>query len=130
MMRINKPGHYFIDKRTILSISIECDPHDAHRALFLLSAPGKEMNVELIKDLSDYLKNYAPQAVVRNGDYPREKGLLDVTVILSELCDVAKIRDYYTKSANLATEMKKRQKVKTSKSALTEEAGKDVPTLL
>ncbi len=116
--------------QALSDMSIECNPHDAHRALFLLSAPSKEMNVELVKELSDYLKNYAPQAVVRSGDYPREKGLLDVTVILSELCDVAKVRDYYTKSANLAIEMKRRQKVKTSKSALTEEAGKDVPTLL
>jgi cell division GTPase FtsZ len=116
--------------QALSELSIECNPQDAHRALFLLSAPSKEMNVELIKELTDYLKNYAPQAVVRNGDYPREKGLMDVTVILSELCDVAKVRDYYTKSANLVSEMKKRQKIQTSKSALTEEAGKDVPTLL
>jgi cell division GTPase FtsZ len=116
--------------QAISELSIECDPQDAHRALFLLSAPSKEMNVEMIKELTEYLKNFAPQAVIRNGDYPREKGLMDVTVILSELCDVGKVRDYYTKSANLAKEMKKRQKVKTSKSALTEEAGKDIPTLL
>ncbi|MFH1662957.1 MAG: tubulin/FtsZ family protein [Chloroflexota bacterium] len=116
--------------QALSELSIECDPQDAHRAMFLISAPGNEMNVELVKELSDYLKNYAPQAIVRNGDYPREKGLLDVTVILSELCDVAKIRDYYTKSANLVNEMKKRKKIKTSKAALTEEAGKDVPTLL
>lgn len=116
--------------QAISELSIECNPQDAHRALFLLSAPSKEMNVEMIKELTEYLKNFAPQAVVRSGDYPREKGLMDVTVILSELCDVAKVRNYYTKSANLASEMKKRQKVQMSKSALTEEAGKDVPTLL
>jgi cell division GTPase FtsZ len=116
--------------QALSELSIECNPQDAHRALFLLSAPTKEMNVEMVKELSDYLKNFAPQAVIRSGDYPREKGLLDITVILSELCDVAKVRDYYTKSANLVSEMKKRQKVQASKSALTEEAGKDVPTLL
>ncbi len=116
--------------QALSELSIECNPQDAHRALFLLSAPSKEMNVEMVKELSDYLKNFAPQAVVRSGDYPREKGLLDITVILSELSDVAKVRDYYTKSANLVGEMKKRQKVQASKSALTEEAGKDVPTLL
>jgi len=115
--------------QALSELSIECNPQDAHRALFLLSAPTKEMNVEMIKELSDYLKNFAPQAVVRSGDYPREKSLLDITVILSELSDVAKVRDYYTKSTNLVSEMKKRQKVQTSKSALTEEAGKDVPTL-
>jgi cell division GTPase FtsZ len=116
--------------QALSELSIECNPQDAHRALFLLSAPSNEMNLELVKELTDYLKNFAPQAIVRNGDYPREKGLLDVTVILSELCDVAKVRDYYMKSASLVGEMKKRQKVQASKSALTEEAGKDVPTLL
>jgi cell division GTPase FtsZ len=116
--------------QALSELSIECNPQDASRALFLLSAPVKEMNVELVKQLGDYLKNFAPEAILRNGDYPREKGLLDVTVILSELGDVAKVRDYYTKSASLVGEMKKRQQVKIKKSALTEEAGKDVPTLL
>ena len=116
--------------QALSELSIECNPNDAHRALFLLSAPSKEMNIEMVKELCDYLKNFAPQAIVRNGDYPREKGLLDVTVVLSELSDVEKIRHYYTKSANLVEEMKRRKKVQTSKAALTEEAGKDVPTLL
>jgi cell division GTPase FtsZ len=116
--------------QALSELSIECDPRDAHRALFLLSAPSREMNMELIKELSDYLKNFAPQAVIRNGDYPREKGLLDVTVILSELSDVEKVRHYYAKSAKLVNAMKKRKKIQINKAALTEEAGKDVPTLL
>jgi hypothetical protein len=86
--------------------------------------------MELVKELGDYLKNFAPQAVIRNGDYPREKGLLDVTVIVSELSDVAKVRQYYTKSTELAKELKQRAKTKASKAGLAEEAGKDVPTLL
>ncbi len=116
--------------QALSELSIECDPQNAHRALFLLSAPSREMNMELVKELCDYLKNFAPQAIIRNGDYPREKGLLDVTVILSELSDVAKVRHYYEKSAKLVDEMKKRKKIQTTKAALTEEAGKDVPTLL
>jgi len=116
--------------QALSDLSIECDPQDAHRALYLLSAPVKEMNMELVKELGDYLKNFAPQAVIRNGDYPREKGLLDVTVIVSELSDVAKVREYYTRSSQLAKEMKVRAKNKESKAGLVEETGKDVPTLL
>jgi cell division GTPase FtsZ len=116
--------------QALSELSVECNPQDAHRALYLLAAPAKEMNMDLVKELGDYLKGFAPQAVIRNGDYPREKGLLDVTVILSELSDVAKVRHYYTKSSQLACEMKERQKSKTSKAALAEEAGKDIPTLL
>ena len=116
--------------RALSDLSVECNPQDAHRALYLLSAPVKEMNMELVKELGDYLKKFAPQAVIRNGDYPREKGLLDVTVIISELSDVAKVRGYYTKSTDLAKELKRREKTKASKAGLAEEAGKDVPTLL
>jgi len=116
--------------QALSDLSVECNPQDAHRALYLLSAPVKEMNMELVKELGDYLKSFAPQAVIRNGDYPREKGLLDVTVILSELSDVAKVREYYTRSSELAKEMKVRTKNKESKAGLAEEAGKDVPTLL
>jgi len=116
--------------QALSDLSVECDPRDAHRALYLLSAPVKEMNMELVKELGDYLKGFAPQALIRNGDYPREKGLLDVIVILSELSDVAKVREYYVRSSALAKELKARVKNKESKAELTEEAGKDVPTLL
>jgi cell division GTPase FtsZ len=116
--------------QALSDMSIECNPQDVNRALYLLSAPVKEMNMDMVKEMGDYLRDYAPQAVIRNGDYPREKGLLDVTVILSELSDVEKVRRYYTKSARLVEEMKERQKIKMSKAALTEDAGKDVPTLL
>ena len=116
--------------QALSDLSVECDPRDAHRALYILSAPTKEMNVEMVKELGDYLKSFAPQAVIRNGDYPREKGLLDVTIILSELSDIAKVREYYTRSSELARELKVRVKNKESKAGLAEEAGKDVPTLL
>ncbi len=114
----------------ISELSITCNPQDAYRALYLLSAPANEMDMDLVKELGDHLRDVAPQAIIRNGDYPREKGLLDVTVILSELSDVARVREYYTGSASLAKEYKERQKTKDSKAALSEEAGKDVPTLL
>ncbi len=85
----------------VSELSLKCSPMDAGRALYLLSAPAREMNMELIKDLGDYLRDIASEAIIRNGDYPRERGMLDVTVILSELSDVEKVREYYTKLANI-----------------------------
>jgi cell division GTPase FtsZ len=114
----------------IKELSIECDTQEAGRALFLISSPGKEMDMNLIKELGDHLRGLAPQAVIRNGDYPREKGLLDITVILSEMADVAKIRSYYTKASELAQSIKQRQGEREIKANLVQEAGKDVPTLL
>ena len=85
----------------VSELSLKCSPMDAGRALYLLSAPAKEMNMELIKDLGDYLRDIASEAIIRHGDYPRERGILDVTVILSELSDVEKVREYYTKLASV-----------------------------
>jgi len=114
----------------ISELSLNCNPEDARRALYLLSAPSKEMNVDLIKELGDYLRGMAPHAIIRNGDYPRQRGMLDVTVILSELSDVEKIRYYYTKSTSLIPEVKKRQEETESKLQAIEDSSKDIPSLL
>ena len=114
----------------ISELSLECNPVDAGRALYLVSAPAKEMNMDLIKELGDYLKALAPNAIIRNGDYPREKGVLDVSVILSELSDVERVRDYYNKSVSYVGELEKRQKEAKGKLEGIEEASKDVPSLL
>jgi len=111
-------------------LSLKCNPIDAGRALYLLSAPAKEINMDLIKELGDYLKDIASQASLRNGDYPREKGELDVTVILSELKDVEKVRKYYTKSASFIQDVKKRREDLKSKLKGIDDASSDIPSLL
>ena len=114
----------------ISQLSLKCNPTDTGRALYLLSAPAKEMSMDLIKELGDYLRDITSGAIIRNGDYPRDSGMLNVTVILSELKDVVKIRDYYSKSAEFISEMKKRQEETASKLKVIDEAAKDIPSLL
>ena len=114
----------------VSELSLKCSPMDASRALYLLSAPAREMNMELIKDLGDYLREIASEAIIRNGDYPRQRGLLDVTVILSELSDVEKVRGYYAESVNLMPEVKKRQRRVESRLSKIDDAAKDIPSLL
>ncbi len=114
----------------ISELSLKCDPSDSRRALYLISAPSREMNVDLIKELGDYLRGIAPQAIIRNGDYPREKGSLDVTVLLSELSDVEKVRYYYTRSTSLIPEVKKRQEETDKRLKAIEDTSKDIPSLL
>ena len=114
----------------ISELSIACNPDDSARALYLLSAPSKEMNMDLVKELGDYLKSLAPTAIIRNGDYPREKGKINVTVILSELSDVAKIRDYYSRSHDFISGIQEKQKEVKSKLSGIDEAAKGIPSLL
>ena len=113
----------------ISELSLSCDPADSGRALYLLSAPARDMNMDLVKDLGDYLKELAPEAVIRTGDYPRERSALDITVVLSQLSDVEKVRKYYNTSANFIQEVKRRQEEVESKLRKIEEASKAVPSL-
>ncbi|HEY92256.1 MAG TPA: cell division protein FtsZ [Dehalococcoidia bacterium] len=114
----------------ISELSLRCNPADSHRALYLLSAPAKEMNMDLVKELGDYLKSILPEAIIRNGDYPREKGLMDVTVILSELSEVEKVRKYYSESTTFVHEIKEREEDIERKIGGIDEASKDLPSLL
>ncbi len=111
-------------------LSLSCNPADADKALYLLSGPAKEMNMDLVKELGDYLRGICPEATIRNGDYPRGRGILDVTVILSGLSNVEKVREYYSKSVSLIPEFEKREKEIETKLRDMEDVGKDIPTLL
>ncbi|MFC1940213.1 tubulin/FtsZ family protein [Chloroflexota bacterium] len=111
-------------------LSIHCNPKDATRALYLISAPARKMNLDLIKDLGDYLKDAAPDATIRSGDYPNLRGEMEVVVILSALRDVEKVREYYIKSVGLADEKSKMQQSLDSSPTVTEDISKYLPPLL
>jgi cell division GTPase FtsZ len=114
----------------ISELSLKCNPADSRRALYLVSGPAKEMNMDMIKEIGDYMRDIAPEAIIRNGDYPRERGVVDVTVLLSELSDVEKVRDYYLRSTDLIPEFKKRQEETEDKLKALEDVSKDIPSLL
>jgi hypothetical protein len=83
-----------------------------------------------VKALGMYIKNMAPEAIIRSGDYPREKGSLDVTLILSEMSDVEKVRNYFTKTINLMADLKKRQEGLVNTQRGIDITIKDIPSLL
>jgi len=111
-------------------LSLTCNPQDANRALYLLSAPAREMNMDLVKELGDYLRDIAPKAIIRSGDYPRQKGVLDVTVILSELDTSAKIKSYYALSTTVIEEIRRKREEVACKLKDIDDAAKDIPSLL
>jgi tubulin-like protein CetZ len=114
----------------ISQLSISCNPADASRALYLVSAPVDEMNMHIVKEIGIYLRGIAPKATIRNGDYPREKATIDVSVILSGFSHVAKIRELYTKSISLIPEYQKRREERENRLRDLEELGKSIPSLL
>jgi len=110
-------------------LSLKCNPSDARKALYFLSAPPEEMNVELMKDLGASLKRIATDAIIRTGDYPREKRSLNVTVILSELIYVGKIMDYFNRVI-LYISAKSRRKGMEYEGRGIADAFRDIPSLL
>ncbi|MFC1987515.1 tubulin/FtsZ family protein [Chloroflexota bacterium] len=114
----------------ISRLSIKCKPSDARRALYLILAPSKEINVDLIKELGVHLKTMSPEAIIRSGDYPRYTGSMDVSIILSELSDTAKVRSYFTKAIKLISTIKKRQEGLETDRLGIDVTLKDIPSLL
>jgi len=114
----------------ISELSLRCNPADAGRGLYLVSAQHKDMDMSLVKDIGTHLKHIAPEAIIRTGDYPRERGPMNVTVILSELSGVSKIVDYFTKTIDLITFIKrKREGIEIEHRDLAD-AFRDIPSLL
>jgi cell division GTPase FtsZ len=143
--RIKFPGEnklHFRDKMTetqkgvqamehaINDLSLKCNSMDAQRALYLLTAPPEEMNMDLIKEISASLRNAATEAIIRGGDYPRGKGSVDVTVVLSGLVNSRKVMEYFTKTINYISINKRRRGGIEYEHRGIEEAFKDIPSLL
>ena len=73
-----------------------CSPEDALTALYLITAPSQDIDVSIIKSLGAYLKQAAPNATIRSGDYPIGTKTMEVSILLSNLRDVEIVRRYYT----------------------------------
>ena len=114
----------------LCELSIKCNPPDAKKALYLLTAPPEEMNMDLIKSLSASLKGMATEAIIRSGDYPRGRGSIDVTIVLSELINSRKVMDYFSKTINYISVAKRRQGRIDYEHLGIGEAFKDIPSLL
>jgi cell division GTPase FtsZ len=110
-------------------LSLKCNPNNARRALYLLTGPHEAMNMDLIKELSASLKDMATEAIIRSGDYPRGKGAIDITVILSELVNSRKVVDYFSKTIEYIANSKKRQGGIDWDQRGIEESFKDIPSL-
>jgi cell division GTPase FtsZ len=111
-------------------LSLECNPQDANKALYLLSAPATDMNMDLVKELGDVLSGVASEAIIRYGDYPRKGRTLTITVIMSQLKRVEKIKRYYD---DFPEAMEKMKRIELSIDAEIEElvdASVKIPSLL
>jgi hypothetical protein len=114
----------------VSNLSLTCNPADSGSALYLISAPSVEMNMDLVKELGDYLIDIAPDAIIRYGDYPRRQDALRTTVVLSQLKYVQKVKEYYESFAVLCKDNERKQGDIEAKLKELEDASQSVPSLL
>ncbi len=114
---------------TISDLSITCSPKDAARAVYIIAGPAKEMNMDMVKSVSDYIKEIAPDALIRGGDFPGEKHFIDVTLILSQLSFVPKIKELYEKAVQYGHEHKEQIEETHKRIQTLSELGRELPTL-
>ncbi len=110
-------------------LSLRCNPQDAGSALYLLSAPRSEMNMNLVKELGEHLHTIAPDAIIRYGDYPRGTNALKITLIFSQMKRVDKVRHYYEQMPKVVKELSVQAKDSEEKLKELVEAAEAVPSL-
>jgi hypothetical protein len=86
----------------LMRLSVDCKLEDAGKGLFLLSAPAGKVNVDMIKALGNRLRELAPNAEIRDGNFYGGKNFTKVTVLVSELIYLDRIKSYYDRAARLA----------------------------
>jgi tubulin-like protein CetZ len=116
--------------QAISDLSLSCDMSEVSRAIFLLSGPQAEMSPGLMQELAQYLRANCPRATLRSGDYPREKSILDVSVIISGIASLDQIKSYYLRAANIIPGFQERRESTGQWQKEIDDAGQDLPSLL
>jgi cell division GTPase FtsZ len=114
---------------TITDLSLTCDPKDAGKAIYIISGPERELNMDMVKSISDYIKELASTALIRGGDFPGERHYIDVTLILSQLSFVPRIKEFYEQATQYAQEHEGQLEQTKKRIDSLAELSKDLPTL-
>ncbi len=113
----------------ITDLSVSCSPRDAANAIYIISGPANEMNMDMVKSISDYTSEIAPNALIRGGDFPGEKHFIDLTLILSQISHVPRIADMYEQATRYAEEHKGQLLDTQCKIQQLNEIGRELPLL-
>ncbi len=114
---------------TMSNLSINCNPKDASNGVYIISGPPRELNMDMVKSVSDYITEIAPNALIRGGDFPGEKHFIDITLILSQLSFVPKIKEYYEKAVQYGQEHKGQIEEVHQKIQSLSDLGRGLPSL-
>jgi len=112
---------------TNLGVGIELQ--DARSILALVSAPGDVLNLSMLEEISGFLQDKAPKAIVRIGDYPRRGKEISVTIIASQLTKAARVENLFLKAETLFEKREEIGKETERKIKQLHDIGKNLPNL-
>jgi len=113
----------------ISDMSIAVNARDAAKAIYIMSGPAKEMNMDMVKAVSDSIAELAPNALIRGGDFPGEKHFIDLTLILSQLSVVPRVAEIYEQATRYAEQHQGQIQETHSKIQRLTDIGRELPLL-
>ncbi len=85
----------------LIRLSIDCKLENAGKALYLLTVPANQASLDMVKILGNRLKELAPNAEIRGGSFYEPGNQVQVSIVVSELIYVDRIKGYYERAAKL-----------------------------
>jgi cell division GTPase FtsZ len=85
----------------LVRLSIDCKLENAGKALYLLTVPAKLANLDMVKALGNRLKDLAPDAEIRGGSFYDYTNTVQVSIVVSELIYVERIKSIYDRAARI-----------------------------
>ena len=116
-------------EQAINNLSLGIDIEDAGKILALISAPKDITTLTALEEISLYLQERAPKAVIRIGDYPRRGKEISLTLIASKLTKVPRVEDLYQRAKVVFVQQEKIDHEAKEKMAVIRGAGEGLPTL-
>ena len=115
--------------QAVNNLSLGVDMEDAGRILALVCAPKDVITLTTVEEISTFLQDKSPKAIIRIGDYPRRGKEISVTLIASKLTEVPRLERIYLQAEDLLRKQEGIAKEADEKISRLLGAGKNLPTL-
>jgi hypothetical protein len=91
------------------NLSVDLALEDTGKALYLLSIPAQRANVDMVKDLGNRLREVTNNADIRGGEFYGTRDCAQVTIALSRIQYIEKVKDYYDRAVEATQKLKGRK---------------------
>ena len=115
--------------QAVNNLSLGINIEDARKILVLVCAPKEVINLSVLGEISTFLQEKSPKAIIRIGDYPRRGSETSITLIVSKLTQVTRMEDLYLRAEESLKERKAIDREAGRKLEQMNEIGKELPVM-